>query len=153
MLSHKTLQASLQTIKTRWYNHGLYVLIDISLTQSSTGGISSSFLIFALLRELLCFKRHLAATPHSPHVFCNPSDYQSIRSPWKTERGDLWQRRLPWQQAQLSQLPIAEVKHNQLNHITGSWQGVDRMEHLPVVAQRDNWGEDRVKNHVVSDLF
>lgn len=42
---------------------------------------------FAVLRELPCFKRHLAATPHSPHVFCNPSDYQSIRFPWKKQRG------------------------------------------------------------------
>lgn len=77
-------------------------------------------------RERPCFRRLFGC-----HAALSPCLLQSFKlskypvSKENREGGDLWQRWLPWQQAQLSPLPRAGVKHDCLNHITGHWQTVD----------------------------
>lgn len=132
-----------------------YVLIDISLAQSITGGICFFFffLIF-LFGENSCASKGVWQPLRTPPTSSAIPQIIKVSGPHGKQRGgDLWQRRLPWQQAQLSRLPIAEVKHNQLNHITGSWQAADGMEREPAAAQRDNQGEDGSNNLAASDQF
>lgn len=111
----------------------------------------STFSLILLFWESSCASKAIWQPLHTPPRLLQSLKLSKYPVSMEHGEGDLWQRWLPWQQAQLNQPPRAEVKQNWLNHITGSWQTVDRLDNLPVAAQREDHRKSCILKCVLGD--